>query len=86
MAAPLHRADDLGRLFGRFALAEDNFWPAGSQRPVVIQLSEPDILVGKVAQLFDSGIYGHTGYFETVQKVSQSALFDGGVPFLGFGV
>ena len=48
---------------------------------MVIQLSEPDVLVGEVAQLFHCGIYGHTGFFETVQKVSQSALFDGGVPF-----
>jgi hypothetical protein len=36
MATAFHRVDDMGYLFRRFAFAEYNLRPSGSQRTVVI--------------------------------------------------
>jgi hypothetical protein len=51
------------------ALPEDNLGPAGPQGPVVVQLSEIQILVRQVAQVFQGGIHGQTVLFEPGQQV-----------------
>ena len=63
-------------LLRRLALPEYHFWETLSNRAVVIDLGELDVLVGEVPELRDDLIDGETAFLKLLKYGAQPGLFD----------
>jgi hypothetical protein len=63
-------------LFGRLTLAENDFWEAFTQRPVMVDGGEAQVFVGQVPQALECFVDGQAAVADRLQQLFESRLVD----------